>query len=488
MSKVFRKHFCDWFFLAEKEYNKSEKFEEKYRIGLNIFRVIALLSIICLSLFSFSWLMGLFDSQGESGGKNGWIFLTIPVVYSLIVLFKEWIKELWKFLKKEPVVHYLFMGIIPAVLVFLGFQYFVFRQPVIIPEGQIDLVGRLTGFYSSLFTAVAIIAAIAALSVWHRSKDIKEKLDKFEKFEEKVNFIKEKKELAEWAQNKFDKDVEKKIITSTHSDLTEEDKVKFREVEKSITDEATDDSWLKMLYAKQLFDSIRKNGNHDEDEFIKIENIHNYIECRDLLKEDSDIRGYLFNYRGQLYRWWYKCMKKEFQNEKINRKKKQWSDWWVKGEYGDEKKHNGIDLLNNACKHYKTALKISKKAGEKADETLGNLAVVLIELAKFGEEEDRKKHLEEAKIYLSEREEDFNTYWDRARVLYYFDSDKNKDKIKTLLEQAVEEIDNIEVKRFFIETLKSEAEEKLSDGRKGFPGSTPAIKRLKASLDKKNLS
>jgi hypothetical protein len=416
---------------------------------------------------------------------------------------KDLTKGIWKYI----------LGTIIVILV--GQALFIIVYNSCMPQNT-NSESILSSFYSTLFTAIAIILGVMAIIGWRWIKELSEKLKRFEKIEEKVELLHKSRKLAEWAQNKFDKDEEMKtIISSASLKLGEDDKTKLKEIEKEILDVTTNDSWLKMLYAKNLLDKI-KDINYDEEvnktleeNYIRIKNVYNYIEKRDLLKEDSDIRFLIFNYEGQLYRWWYKYKKGGFQKKEIKSGKKdskggKWRAWWKEGDYGDDK-YKGPELLRDALKSYKTALKITKIRGADPEETLGNLAVVSIELSKFHEKDEASKYLEKAISYLENRNEDFNTFWDRARANYYLDclnSDQKKREIKLeeddaigiWLMKTVKKINTIKDKDFFIDTMNDELEEKIWEekgkGNKyvtGFPGNEEIIKNLEKELDKKNL-
>ncbi|UCH96803.1 MAG: hypothetical protein JSV88_08110 [Candidatus Aminicenantes bacterium] len=136
-------------------------------------------------------------------------------------------------------------------------------------------------------------------------------------------------------------------------------------------------------------------------------------------------------------------------------------------------------------------LKLCKKKEENnVDETLGNIAVVLIELSKFEKETDTKnEYLKQVCSKLDDIiAEDFNTHWDRARALYYTNSEENKNKIMDSLEKAVREIDNKKDGDNFLKWIKSEQKEILLDGKHGFPGNEELIETLKIDLGKLHLS
>jgi hypothetical protein len=495
-------NFLEWFFWAEKE--SKEAFEKKYKPYLNFVRIpIFLLLIYCL--------FPLKNIVYISIGANFWELLSFgTIVYILIILYKAWIKAFWEFLKKDSIVHYIFLAVIPVAIVFLGYQY-VFKhsekkpppdegnkvQSVMTLKNDYDeIIDRLNGFYASLFTAIAVIAAILAVGAWRTIKELREKLESYKKIEEDVKFLKEKGELAKWIQKEFDKDDDKRILSSiSFEDLNEDDQAKLKKIEKKIPDEVTDDSWLKLVYAKQLMENKKRVSG--EDDFKKIKNILDYIGKRDLLKEDSKIKTRLHHLIGLMFWLWYKERKYTFIKEHKENKSKL-KDWWKderdEKDQKEDKKDGGdysrIDLLEESIKSYKYTISLlekKKKADDDEDETQGNLAVVYIELSKF---KDREKNLDQAIIHLEKvKEKIFHTYWDHARVVYYIDPQKNKYKYKEFLEKATDAIETKKDKKFFIDTMKDEIEERGLFTKKGFPGDEELIKDLKKkNLDKRYLS
>ena len=502
------RNFTNWFFLSEKE--NENKFEEKHKKVLNFIRLLLVFIIV---LF-FQDISKFFDFpnfiKSTDYGRYAKFFL---FVYILIVLYKVWIKGLWDFLKKDSIVHYIFLAIIPAAILFLGYQYCHvnssktnfdvkpangknFAQTEMPVKQEYDeIIDRLNGFYASLFTSIAVIAAILALGAWRTIKEMREKLESYKKIEEDVEFLKEKGELAKWIQKEFDKDDDKRILSSiSFEDLNEDDQAKLKKIKEKIPDEVTDDSWLKLVYAKQLME--RKKRVSGEDDFKKIKNTLTYIEKRDLLKEDSKIKTRLHHLIGLMFWLWYKERKYTFIREhKGNKSDASLKDWWkdeivkkkdeiVKKDGGDYSK---IGLLEESIKSYEYTISLlEKKADNDEDETHGNLAVVLIELSKF---KPKEKNLKKAIIHLEKvKEETFHTYWDHARALYYQNPQKNKDKYKELLDKAADSIETKKDKKFFIDTMNAEIEEIGLPVKKGFPGDDGKIKELKEKLDGKYLS
>ncbi|MCX6579326.1 MAG: hypothetical protein NT166_04015 [Candidatus Aminicenantes bacterium] len=483
-------NFSDWIFMAEKGY--GEKFEEKHKKCLNIIRIVGLILII--------WNIPLLCCHLAEMDKPIFFKAAIAfiVLYILIVVYKAWVKGFWNFLKKDSIVHYIFLAVIPAAIIFLGYQYIYrnhwpyFNQSANITQSDKvsneinadkneiaikseydEIIDRLNGFYSALFTAIAIIAAILALGGWRTIKELKEKLEKFKEVEEKVDFLHEKKNLARWAQELFDKDEKNRIISSAELILNPDDQKKYERIREKIIEDATDDGWLMIVYAKLL------TQNKSIENFEKVKKIYEYIGNRDLLKEDSDINSTLFHLCGLLYWDLYDFKKNEIMGKSINAK---WRDWWSNN-------NENYDLLEKSKKYYGKSLEVRNTKKETSDETLGNIAVVLIELSKFqAEESEKSKYLNEALDHLNKRKKDYNTYWDSARAKYYIDPNANEKEYKQLLMSAAEDIESIKDKKFFITKMEEAIKEIGLSGQKGFPGDDALIKRLKEYLNMRYLT
>jgi len=327
---------------------------------------------------------------------------------------------------------------------------------------------------------------------------------------EDVKFLKEKSKLAKWVQDLFDKDDKKQILSKKALPIsTIEDKEKYKKIEEKILNDATDDSWLNIVYAKKLMEHAdkclksfsKKNGGKDFSEiqntYKRVEKIFKFIENRDLFKSDSDIDMNLHNLHGGLYWERYKAEKLEFQKKFQDENKEiPWEEWWRKKDQKEKqvneeqlkKKHESYNLLKNSEKYYRNALKITEGKNEDDNQTLGNLALVLIELSKFLQKSEKSDILEKGEEFLDRVDyKDFNTYWDSAKVLYYLNPDKNKKEIQGLLDDAVGDINNRGDKNFFIKRLKAELNERI-DGKPGFPGDEKIINKLEDKFKNKNLS
>jgi hypothetical protein len=388
----------------------------------------------------------------------------------------------------------LFMFVLLLIIIFYGGP--ILYVEIMPWENTTEAVGALSSFYSMAFTIVAIIIGIIGLVGWQWLREGKEKLEEFKEVKSDVEFLKRKSELAKWVQSKFDEDAEKKISSETDLPISSpEDLKKYEDIKEHIINEATDDSWLKIVYAKKLMEkannrskNIKRFSNEAKDKkqqfFLDIKNIYKrvkkifeFVDTRDLFRDGSDIETTLHNLHGKVYWELYKLNKLEHIYED-----KAWKDWWING--GKQYK-----MLESSIKYYKKALDIADQKADSADETLGNLALVLIELSKFSPtKKESIPILEEAQIQLKKKTEvDFNSYWDHAKALYYINPSENKKEIREKLDNTVNEINNKKDKNFFIERLEAEIAEEIRE-EPGFPGDDKTIIELKSDLNEKNLS
>jgi len=275
-------------------------------------------------------------------------------------------------------------------------------------------VSNLNAFYSSLFTAIAVIAGIVGLGAWKTIENLKKKLAQLSKIEEKVEFLHNKKDYADWVKSLFDKNND---LTSSKLVLKHADKKKIDEIKDYIETDITNNSWLEMLLAKKMND----DGKYDE--AIKL---IDFIEIKDLL--NVDIKPYLFHFKAQFL--WNKYLK--------------------------EKNGNKKTLLNKAEEYYKKSLREDKSR----DETHGNLAVVQIELAEkhyTTNRDKQKKTLESAikhlNIVIELGRSTYNTYYDLARATYLLNENKFTENIKNFLFKAAEYIESKKAREVFFSYL-----------------------------------
>lgn len=283
-------------------------------------------------------------------------------------------------------------------------------------------ISTLNAFYGSLFTAFAVLTAILGLSIWKTKTKLDEKLEKLKIIEKKVTFLYKKKELAEWSKAIFDNE-ENDISSSSELKLTSDDKKKLNEVKDYITNEITDDSWLQIIIAKELFKT------HPE----KALRLLRYIEKRDLFDEKSTIEAVLYHLMGLFNKEIFDKFKDKRPREKLNK------------------------YLEDSIEYYKKALNCS----ENRNETHGNLAIVRIEQYVFNTSRDSLL-LDEAMEHLEKviglKKATYNTYYDYARAQYL---KGNKAAVENLLSKAVERINYIGEKDYFIDYLEKDEQLKM---------------------------
>ena len=367
--------------------------------------------------------------------------LIIPILYLICRIYWNWIKNLWKFVKTDSIIRYLVFIMIPIAIIVISYHFW-FRVPNLSSNSQsIDItIDQLNGFYASLFTAIAVLVGIAGLSAWNTVK-------KLQMIEDKVNFLHEKRDLANWARELFDND--ENDISSTELKLSVDDKKKMNRVKEYMTNEITDDSWLEIVLAKHLIDEAKKkNKKKNLDKAIQV---FKFIENRDLLDEKSNIEAVLYHMLGQAHQEQYK-----FDSDK------------------DETKNK---LLISSKKYYKKAI----DCDEHRDETQGNLAVVLIELAKLNNNNKKENYLGEAAEHLNRvislNKETYNTYYDLARAKYL--ENNNEEETKKYLFKSVEKINSIKQKNKFIEFLEKD------DILKKIENWCDILEKIKTEINKK---
>ena len=475
----------------------------------DLLRIFGVIIILSLSSIFYYLYINLFKNQSLLDPNNiSRYFLLFTFFGFLLWCYFPWFKKAWNFLKTDAIVQYIFLALVPIFLIaYLGLfgQKHSILPPPEIESSSVSIappssdserydtlrvyydetIDRLTGLYGTLFTAIAVIAALLGLAGWRSIKELNKKLEDFKKFESKVDFIREKKELAEWAQEKFDQDDEKKILTKLSLSLSPEEEQKVKRIKENVLQEAHDDCWLKMVYVKQLLED--QNGDRER-QFKQAETIYKSIRNKGLFNSHADGQAFLLHSMGLMYWEWYKERKSEARNNasfEFNR-------WFGNGCYlnmdnGGKERHT---YLENSLSRYREALEVLNRKEKNADETLGNLAVVMIEKSKF------KMHKNESNLNMAEewlgkvRKGSFNTCWDRARINYYRNrlngSNTFDKKIEEELLEAVDRINSSSDRNFFLEHLKLEMTEYRNGKKEGFPGEE-IFENIKAELDKKRL-
>jgi hypothetical protein len=417
--------------------------------------LILLISIICF-YFDFQNIINFFTQSLLL--KT----LTILILYLLFRIYWSWIKSVWWFLQKDGIIRYLFHIIIPIAIIVISYQYWFYVPNIsdhhwfhywfyalnLSLNSQSITIGQLNGFYSALFTAIAVLVAIASLSAWNTIKKLKE-------IEDKVNFLHEKKELAKRVRELFENNDENDI-SSRELKLSADDKKKLNKTKEYMINEITDDSWLEIVLAKQFIDKAQKEFLHKEKTkyLAKALKVFEFIENRDLLDENSNIDAVLYHFLGQVYQEMYKSDKELKEDDPANLK----------------------NLLSNSMKYYKKSLNFD----ERRDETHGNLAVVLIELAKLNDKDidylkEAINHLDDVIIKLNKAT--YNTYYDLARAKYL--NNKNNEEVKRCLFEAADKINSTQQKERFVDYIKKDGELKNMEHWEDI------INKIKERIDKK---
>ncbi len=331
-------------------------------------------------------------------------------------------------------------------------------------------VSTLNAFYASLFTAIAVLITIVGLFAWKKISELSEKLTKLRKIEEKVNFLHQKKDDAAWVKNKFDEN--ELNIASSKLNLNKEEKRRFIEMQKHLLSDITDNSWLEIILAKKFLEGK---------EYGKAFKLYDFIQKRDLLDSNSKIESVLYHLLGQLYTDYYFQNIKGQKDDKINK-------------INDENEQITIkEHLNICIEYYKRSLKMRKEQQVANDETLGNLAVVLIEASKLeSNSNEQATTIDQAISYLKEiinqNKATYNTYYDFARATYL--KGKTDDVVNYLVKSA-EKVNSIKGKEHFYEFLDNEdilnniqdfekvksRLKSIIDGKKWLKSTTTFIKR-----------
>jgi len=353
--------------------------------------------------------------------------------------------------------------VIIIVIAICAWHYFWFMKNFKISANSNanDVINVLIGFYSSLFTAIAVIIGILAIIGWQWGKDLNEKLKRFEIVENKVNFLNKKEELSEWAKAKVDK---LGLSTFELKKMDKEDKEKLKEIYDYVINDLTNCGWLELFLAHQF---MTEDKNYD-----KAESILKFIERRDLLEENSKIHSFIYHFLGQL-NWEKYCTTKESINYFESKDEKLLVP-------KPEERKLAIESLKESCKNYDKSIEYIKKRKEQKtheydDRSYANKAIVLIEQYKFyrcekknNESNDR---LEDVRTILEDiRKKDYNIYYDLARVYFYLNKqEKTEECLRDFKEniELCEKKEKYELKKRHIEYMKKEREELNGEG---FPG------------------
>jgi len=321
-------------------------------------------------------------------------------------------------------------------------------------------VEELNGFYSTLFAAMTLIFAIIGVFGWSSMLKISRKLKEIEKVKSKVEFLHSKHQFAKWVQREFLID---DFEASFDLEFSSEDIDRINKYFDNFKEDQEDNVVAAVGIAKYLSDKKQKIDEADR--------IYKFIESTTVLPEDSKVKPQLYRLIGQFYRIKY-----------------------------DELRMKGIDsydkaeeLLLKSVDYYQKSMQYSLK--EDQSRAKGNLAVVYIEMGKLKLKKylvtDNIQEKENATLCFNmasenlEGEEDFNTYWDRARIEFYLANMCKNQKVEDLLWSTVNIIRTKKDGNIFIEKLRKEIKEFAINNKKGFPGDEVIIDRLEEKLRKK---
>ena len=346
-------------------------------------------------------------------------------------------------------------------------------------------VSHLNGFYASIFAAIMIFIALVALVGWKRFMQNSEKVEILEELVEKLKWLNQKKEDAEWIRNKFNSE---DINSSYKLNLFKNDQERLEKMKEHLMDEHEHEGWREILIAHEY---VSKKDVTEAD-LTEAEKIYKSIELRNVFKEDSALEPLLYHLEGQLY-------KRKFDLE-------------------NKKQSNILELENTLLLKSKEYYEKSLKLQTENAQTFGNLAVVLIELFKVesAQKQTARSYLLCAQTYLRKQKNisdkskkfsiSYHYWWDRARVEFYLNEKENRIKnsmgmldwkndfinnIINMLNSVVDDINNQEDeenkknREFFIDKVTEEFNEKeklMNFDIMAFPGKPELIKSLRTKL------
>jgi len=350
-------------------------------------------------------------------------------------------------------------------------------------SNEVLSISTLNGFYSSLFTAIAVVLAIIALISWRsiqnqikkyedKIKQIEDVIEDYNKVKNDVEFLLKKKNYVKRIQEIVESDENSKV--SCQLKLTEEDKKTLKEIKEFIMNDHEENAWLEIFVAHDLV--FNDEDSIDLADIEAAEKIFIYNESRNLFKPNSVIEPYLYHFMGKLYHVKYD---KYLENCNLNNL---------------TEIDNAISFLKGSEFYYNKSL--DHRIEKEKLQTRANLAVVLIDLAKCekkrliienngADSSNLKKlgdYLEKAYnnlIEVKRQKPDFNTYWDLARVAYYSNNAAN---LSELLGKTAEAITVDKEMQMFINSMRAELKEFNGTG---FPGDETIIDSLEKKLKNK---
>lgn len=353
-------------------------------------------------------------------------------------------------------------------------------------------VSRLSAFYGTLFTAIAVIVAIVGLIGWRTIKDYKKdfedhkietgktveearvKIEEYKEIKMDTEFIRKKRQHIDWIEKKF-KGLSNKNIESM--DLSSpEDQKNLTEITDYVTKDIYDCSWLELIYAYNLIYDLRKDSDALRQNLDQAEIILNFLKCR-AIPDNPYLKAQFLHIYGQLYFQNYLLISKEFNLFNST------DDDLIKDD--GEKIKCAEDYIEKSYEKYKSLIDNKRLSDNiNRNETLGNIALNRIELYKIRKANKKPeiKLLDEAMSHLKEIGKikfSFNQLWDYYRVLYYLNDKKNRfveENFKKDLKRKPKK--KKELQSFIQQIIKEQREFK----DKGFPGDEKFIDYLLKEL------
>lgn len=328
-------------------------------------------------------------------------------------------------------------------------------------------VSNLNSFYSSLFAAISVILIILGFFGWKKFDSLSQMGGKIEETRvalehanRQVAILMEKRRESEWVKKKINREDNQ---ASFDIKLDQNDQEKYDNMKNHLIDEHNDNAWREMFIAHKLVTS--KETLKD---FKKAQKIYNFIKEQNLLDE-CELEYRLYHNQGVLF----------------------WTKYeWLRTYPGNCDSGDNctecMECLKKAKSYYENAYNFAQKNNIDCSQSKSNLAVVLIEEAKYSTKatdiqkclSDAKRHLEEVK--KKNMSVDFNYDWDLARVEYYADR-KLTPLVERKILEAVKMIKDSENARIFYSKLLEEYE----DPNGGFPGDRELLQKIRLELEQR---
>ncbi len=383
----------NWFLL--KKDKKGEILESNFiKENGNIIRILSSIIIPCVFIYFPNFITQLFLNK---------LFIPFRIIALFIFLriYWEWIKIIWLFIQKDKIIKYLFLLFIPFLIYIIGFNSWFNGG-----DNAISDINKLSSFYSTLFTAIAVLVGIAGLSAWRTINNIKETEKKVNELYDLVENLDKENKLSLWIKNKFE---------TSHNDSSKSNLIlEFNEKDYKQLDELKDvlnKKWSREAYLKILF--AQDGLSHKEDKyyylsFLKTERIYNSLLVDTSLKTDYNSKAILellYHEIGLLYWKWYKSIKKDYlynnsicndaSCDEVKNSIKALNKTFFNSRFANTftEKRTPFDLLFLSIKFYLQSENILQELSNTKKETYGNIVLPMIELLKYYDFLDSKEYI-----------------------------------------------------------------------------------------------